>query len=162
MKKLNVLFGLIIVLLFTAPVATAKVSPACCSWNPWKGTCMGYCEEGLNCIQTGGKTCNCTTPTSTTSTTTSSTSSTTTTLPETCDECCISKGYTAGGSCHLDSCPNGTVNEVDCNQYCGGGEGLCCCIREVPSVPEFVTPAIALAILLTSPAFAYLLLRRRH
>ena len=55
-----------------------------------------------------------------------------------------------------------------CGGSCGGGL-VCmgtgpdsCKCSGAPPVPEFVTPAIAMAILLSSPAFAYLIIRRRH
>ncbi|RLB14927.1 MAG: hypothetical protein DRG35_04695 [Deltaproteobacteria bacterium] len=58
-------------------------------------------------------------------------------------------------------------NEAGCMGSCG--EGLVCiktgsdsCTCSEAPVPEFVTPAIAMAILLSSPAFAYLIIRRRH
>ncbi len=58
-------------------------------------------------------------------------------------------------------------NETGCMGSCGGGlvcmeTGDSCKCSGAPPVPEFVTPAIAMAILLSSPAFAYLIIRRRH
>ena len=155
------------------PICDCRPEGAC-RWIGDDTTCSGTCEDpeyicNLTYVaQQNSDYCECL-PTTTTTTTTSSTttSSTTTTLPETCNDCCKQYGYPSGGYC-ASLCPEGTTEEVpECGTFCipvGSlpTEGHCCCIKEPPPVPEFVTPAIALAILLTSPAFAYLLLRRRH
>lgn len=200
MKKLNVLFGLVTVLLFTAVVSAGSGPvPACCTWvsdndgecagpcdvtypyctfTPvgydknctcltsdtcrWDGQqCEGSCGEGYDCVPKFDKAlpyCVCEDEDP----------------PMDCDDCCKSKGYLEG-SCYegvdiqsTNTCPPGTVwGGADCDGYCSPlAQSMirmhCCCIEKPTSVPEFATPAIALVILLTSPAFAYLVVKRKR
>lgn len=100
----------------------------------------------------------------------------------TCNEYCLDLGMDfAGGNCYYKTCPEGT--------YFAGGTGticycdrVCCCYygstttttstttstmtvppttTTIPDAAEFGSLGIAIAILLTTPVFAYLVVKKR-
>jgi hypothetical protein len=84
-------------------------------------------------------------------------------------ECC--SGLAAIGCSTPDSegfCGEPCVGAMVCaqcgNGICGLGENICNCPTDCTktNVPEFATGLVALAVMLMSPAFAYLLVRKRH
>lgn len=179
MKKTNILLGLIILLFAVSAVmaqTTTTLPVICCSWNPTAEACEGYCTAGTECTQTGFQTCDCT-PIGTTTTTTTTTTSTTTTTLSDCEAQCQSLQYLGGYCSTYPVIVNVTIcqaGEVDIGPFgdCippAGQVGLgksCCCITSTTSttlvsVPEFTSAGAALIVLLTTPAFAYLLIRKR-
>ncbi|MBN2014299.1 MAG: hypothetical protein JW778_03885 [Candidatus Altiarchaeota archaeon] len=170
---------------------TCNCTPIIIEECHWDGQgCSGYCEVGV-CTEVATGICGCsgttTTTTEPTTTTTEPTSSTTTTPATTTTTTlfeCVPEGDSypiVPGA--LSCCPgltaiscstpdqNGTCTEcvgaMICaycgNGICGLGENICNCPQDctTTNVPEFATSAVGLVILLTTPAFAYLLIRKR-
>ena len=97
-----------------------------------------------------------------------------------CDEYCRGEGF-SGGDCYTESCPVGTYFTGGPSVLCYYNE-VCCCYYEptsttvpsttttiepptttttIPGAMEFGSLGIAVAVLLTTPAFAYLLVKRK-
>jgi hypothetical protein len=187
MNKLNTLIVLT-VLIFSVSAVSASV--LCCDWYSWanggQGGCVGACfdlsgntDTNKECTQTvfttGQEACECQTP-----------------PPEGCqlinDEC---TGTCQSGACvDIDNectCPqncglvkeeatfrvtNDFIDGPSCDGYCPNDEdcvlseaaGIApsCYCKPPVNVPEFATGLVALAVMLLSPAFAYLVVRKRH
>ena len=108
----------------------------------------------------------------------------------TCNEHCQDLGF-SGGACYVDQCPAGTTGPYGgySTGYCYCETPICCCdgsttsttepastttttiptttttepttITTIPGAMEFGSLGIVIAVLLTTPAFAYLIVRRK-
>jgi hypothetical protein len=158
MNTKRTILGLFIVLLFIVPTATAGSDGFCCTWAKTSNTsdwgCIGSCQTG-ECREIAEGQCNCTLSVI------PEVKITTILPPEPCglQQYKLTDTLVAGAE---GQCGGYCDNGGDCMPTDVVGTAASCYCRPPVSVPEFATGAIALAVMLMSPAFAYLVIRKRH
>jgi hypothetical protein len=188
MNAQRTIFGLFIALLFIVPAATAQVAyfGSCCEWgrtstdSEWGS--IGNCGPGLSCLPVIGAS-------NTSSCQEQVIEEGCQWINDVCTGTCQSGACVdIDGQC---TCPQDdgcglkpykvfvdtqvAGAEGYCDGYCANG-GTCvlneptgvvgsaepCYCKPPVNVPEFATGLVALAVMLLSPAFAYLAVRKRH